>query len=89
MGRVFLPSNTPHFISKEVDARANKVVGRVIGGVGSKLEQRGKDIAHENIEKVLPKSLSVKAEKFIDPRISKVVRKGENIAKEEASKIKL
>ena len=80
---------TPSFITKGINNEAQKVAGKVIGGVGAKAERGAKQFAHSKVDQYLPTFAKESVEGFIDKGIHKAVSKGEQFATKEASKIHL
>lgn len=75
----------PHFMNKEKD----RVAGKVIGGLGRSVESKVDAKVNQEIDKFVPKFAREKVRGFADRQVHSLVQKGEGLARKEVSKIRL
>ena len=75
----------PHFINQEKDKIAGKVIGGLVRSVESKVDAKVK----QEIDRFVPKFAQAKVKGFADRQVHSLVKKGEGLAREEVSKIRL
>lgn len=75
----------PHFVNHEKD----KIVGKVIGGLGRSVESKVDAKVNQEIDRFVPKFARGSVKGFADRQVHSLVSKGEGLARKEVSKIRL